>query len=251
MHRRFFILLMASLSPIPVLAQVGHGLLQQSLRAHLGRGPMPSDVVLTGQIEDGRALKPFRMVVKEDRVRYDVGDNITVFGPGGGWTHLSNILQVLPAHAASRRPDILPFLDLLGAADNSLIDVSALQTVTLGGQPVQRLTVSLGDRQKERREFRRSLDDETTFYIDPNNLLVVRSESTIPAANNMDNRFLNTLEFSDYRSVQGYAVPFRIVRTIGTGPAPLSRTAIALSSIAFNQGVPDATFMAPASGGRQ
>ena len=139
----------------------------------------------------------------------------------------------------------------MSTGDDPLTDVSAPQTVSVDGLAVQRFTVTRPDRQKQQREFRRALDEETTFYIDPSSLMVVRSESMIPAANNMDNRFLNTVEFSDYRLVQGYAVPFHIVRTIGSGPAPLSRTLITVSSVTFNQGVADATFSPSSSGGRQ
>ena len=122
MRHRFVILsmvLFVLFRPTSMFAQAGRALLQQSHRAQLGPGPLPSDVVLAGQIEDGRASKPFRMIVTQDKARYDIGESTMVFGPGGGWTRLSNGFQILPAHAASRRPDILPLLDLLSTGDSA------------------------------------------------------------------------------------------------------------------------------------
>ena len=58
MRHRFVILsmvLFVLFRPTSMFAQAGRALLQQSHRAQLGPGPLPSDVVLAGQIEDGRA----------------------------------------------------------------------------------------------------------------------------------------------------------------------------------------------------
>ena len=148
-----------------------------------------------------------------------------------------------------RRPEIIPFLDLLSEIDNPLIDVSSVQPVAVGAQTLQRLVLTLRDRQKDRRELRRSLDEQTAFYLDPTTFLIVRSERIVTAANNMDSRFLSTTDFSDYRTVQGFAIPYRIVQSLGSAPTPLQQSTITVASVAFNQGIPDTNFMPPALGG--
>lgn len=253
MRHRILIVLYLVLTPSLIWGQSGLGLLQQSLRTQLGNGRLPSDVVVNGQITDSKgSTKPFRMIAKgSDKVRYENGGRITVFAGGGGWMQTAGKVEVLPAHAAARRVEMIPFLDLAGEADNTLLEVSAVQAAVLGGQTVQRLTLVMRDREKDRREFRHALDEQANVYLDPATLLIVRSERMVTAANNMDTRFPSTLDFSDYRNIQGFAVPFRIVQTLGTGSAILQRSTITVTSVAFNQGIADSSFMPATTGGQR
>lgn len=251
--KQFLVLLIVLIPARQAWSQAGQARLHQSLQGYLGKGQLPADITLAGQILDDRgSVKPFKMVVKGiDKVRYESGETMTVFAGGGGWARTGGNggkVQVLPAHAA-RRPEIIPFLDLLSEIDNSRIEVSSVQPVTVGGQALERVVLTLRDQHKDRRELRRPLDEQTSFYLDPATALVVRSEHTLTAANNMDSRFLSTIDFSDYRSVDGVAIPYRIVQTVGSGSTPLQRSTITITRVTLNQGIPDSTFMPPAPGG--
>jgi hypothetical protein len=76
------------------------------------------------------------------------------------------------------------------------------------------------------------------LFIDATSLLVVSLQETAYAESNFQVSFLHEIDFSNYQTVGGVAVPFAIAESIGG-----QRTwSLSLSSLSFNSGLTEAVF---------
>jgi len=82
------------------------------------------------------------------------------------------------------------------------------------------------------------------WYFDPATFLPVRVEYLIPEERNVNSSIPASMEFSNYQSVSGVAVPFQVKIQAGQ---LLSLTA-SVTSVVFNSGLPTSTFDPPAAG---
>ncbi len=235
-----------------VLTALGFGqnsrvALRAVLERHAPGALFPQDLTITGQMTDwsGR-VQPMRIVIKgKDQVRYEFGAGasatITVYGKGGGWHQRDGKRQFLQAHVI-QRPAIVPFLDLLSEVDTPDLQITDRGAATLGNTALQRFTLKLPDRTPNVRAFRRPLDEEADVYLDTRSGLVVRTERMLTANNDMNLRARSIIDFSDYRLVQGFAIPFRIVSTITGLGSPAAQSVYVIQNVTLNTGVSDAAF---------
>ena len=221
----------------------------QATLARLAPGKrLPDDLILTGQLTDSYGVFPFRITIKgKDQARYDVGVGaarvIMTISKGSGWRETGGKIEVLQPYSAMQRPVLVPFLDLLAEADTPALQVTDRGAFTIGPASSRRYTLKLPDSVPARlRLYGRTLDEETDFYVDPVSAVVLRSERSRMAENSMLVRFRVITEFSDYRNVQGFAIPFRIAETVTAPSRPAAQAVYVVQSVTLNSGVPDSTF---------
>jgi hypothetical protein len=239
--------LAALMAAVPALAQTSRTLLRGFLERHVPGNIFPNDLTLTGEVTDwsGR-VQPVRILIKgKDQIRYEFGTGasaiITVYGKGGGWAQRNGKRQFLEPHSA-QRPAVVPFLDLLSDIDANDLQITERGAATLGGVTLQRFTLKLPDRTPNVRAFRRPLDEEVDVYLNPQTGLVARAERTLTANNDMNLHARSSSDFSDYRMVQGFAIPFRIVTSISVRGTTPAQSVYVIQSVRVNTGIADATF---------
>lgn len=237
------------LCPLLTHAQEPSALLRSSLETNLGGTKFPSDLVLEGQLTDSTGtVKPIRVFIKNrDMMRYEVGTGddarVTLFDRGQAWSiDAAGASRKLKARTAARRPALIPALDLMAELQNPGLELADHGLMTLGTMQARRLTLGLKDDQPEGRPFGRHLDDEMTVYIETSTHLVVRTERTRYADNNIDLGVPSVLEFSDYREVEGLRIPFRIVNTIGSESTGVRQSWVTITSVTVGRGIADSMF---------
>ena len=82
------------------------------------------------------------------------------------------------------------------------------------------------------------------WYFDPGTFLPVRVEYSIPDERNVNSSIPASMEFSNYQSVSGVAVPFQVK----IQAAKLLSLTASVTSVVFNSGLPASTFDPPAAG---
>jgi hypothetical protein len=82
------------------------------------------------------------------------------------------------------------------------------------------------------------------WYFDPGTFLPVRVEYSIPEERNVNSSIPASMEFSNYQSVSGVAVPFQVK----IQAAQLLSLTAGVTSVVFNSGLPASTFDPPAAG---
>jgi len=223
-------------------------ILKAVLQAHYGPGSAPTDVTGVGRLTQGsQPAQTFRFFIKgTQQMRYEFGDgtspSISIFKSGQGSRGLQSQMRAIEDHASEAHASLLPFLDLLSEAGNPALEASYEGLKSLAGAPVYHFALSLRDKSASIRLLRRPLDEQADFYVDARTLLVVRSVHYRYAENNLELRVPSVLDFSDYRSVNGVHVPFRIVNTVGSSYLGLTQSVLVLQSVAFNQGIPESLF---------
>jgi hypothetical protein len=228
-------------------AQAPQAAVQAVLARHVP-AQLPADVILTGQVTDSTgAVQPFRITMKgKDQIRYEIGQGAslvtTTQSRGSGWSESRGKVQILQTTSAIRRPGIVPFLDLLGEANSNRLQVTDKGNFSVGTVLTRRFTLKLPDATPNTRLSRRPLDEESELYVDATSLLVVRSESSVAAENNPVAKVQSFLEFADYRTVNGLAIPFRVRNTVvfpGQKPAQWTYT---VNEALVNTGVAESIF---------
>jgi len=117
---------------------------------------------------------------------------------------------------------------------------------TLGSQTVQHVSLALPD-PVARRVFGRKLDENLEVFLDPQTMLIVRTDRLGRSEQDIDMRIPSTLEFSDFRNVGNITIAFRIVNTTGTSEIGTHRSTVVVSSVQLNSSIPDSVFL-PAGG---
>lgn len=250
MRKQFICVVIATLIvTLPASGQNSVALLQQALKANLDGGSFPQDVtILADQTDDRGATQPVRIQVKgKDRIRYEIGAGrslrTTIFAAGAGWSIVNAKSQQLETHSALRRPTFLPFLDLIADVDRPRMEIAYQGFAPLGGVSAHKFTLTIRDSNPRQRMFGMALDESVQFFMDTTTLLILRSVRMRAAENDMNFRQPSVLEFSDYRKVGRFSVPFRIVNTIGTAALGLHQTTLVVRSVLFDQGLQDSLFL--------
>jgi hypothetical protein len=250
MCRRFVdcivaVLLMTGFGMAQLPAQDARGSVQAALGLLAPNRQLPADLILTGQLAQSSGVVPFRITIKgKDQVRYEIGSGasqvVTTHFKGVAWREGGGKRQMLEPYTAVQRATLLPFLDLLGEADAPSLQVTDRGLFSLGAASARRFTLKLPDPSPKTRMFGRALDEETDFYMDAATGLVLRSERWLLAENSMNVRFRAITEFADYRLVQGFAIPFRIVSSVvAPSRSTPSQAVYTITNVTINSGIAD------------
>lgn len=144
-----------------------------------------------------------------------------------------------PSEALWQSCAVLPFLSDLVATEDTAVTYSYGGTTDLRGSKVHVIVVhrasSIG-RTSGRHLNALALD--TTFWISPETLLPIQSEVTIPTWSDPFSSIKVIRQFSDYRVVNGIAVPFSI--QVSTFERPIFT--ISIQDVQFGVSFPDSDF---------
>ena len=241
--------LLLAFNTFEVGAQDARTVVQMVLARLAPNKQLPNDLIITGQVTDASGVSPFRITIKgKDQIKYELGSGASLITTtqfkGVGWREGANKKETLQPYSALQRPMLVPFFDLLAEADTPALQVADKGAVLLGATAARHFTLKLPDPSPETRMFGRALDEETDFYVDAVSGLILRSERWLITENNMNIRFRSITEFSDYRIVQGFIFPFRIVSTV-SGPSRTTpfQSVYVFSNLQVNSGVPDSVFV--------
>jgi hypothetical protein len=145
-----------------------------------------------------------------------VEGDILVFkvSDGQGFTSRNGKRSELPAHiATSQGPEFLPAFSRLALANSADINLKYVATEELDGHKVHHLRLTnLGADSKQQ-----ALEDASSefhAFIDLETNLVVKTNTYLLSPDTETNRALVETYYSDYRQVNGVAVPFKISRSI-------------------------------------
>jgi hypothetical protein len=226
-------------------AQSAQTILEQALQAH-GRAKVV-DITTTGSVTRDRTTRNLSVYAKGSAVgRLENGSStdrqIMIFNNGKAWAGPDNKLQPLNQLSAQRRVTLIPFLDLIDALDSPGIQITDLGVENVNGSPAHRISVRTQDADAAKRLLRRPLEEYVEFFIDVRTLLIVRSQRMRITEENLDLQVPSILDFSDYRLVNGVALPYRIVNTIGTSAAGLYQSTTVWNTVTINSGIPDTLF---------
>jgi hypothetical protein len=224
----------------------------QAILARLAPGrKIPGDLIITGQFTDPSGVnQPFRITTKgSDQALYETGTGpsvkTTTTSKGYGWNVIGGKFTPLQPFTAMQRPIFVPFLDLLAEADNPNLQATDRGTFLVGNLATHLYTLRLPDPAPSTHVVGRPLDEETDFYVDPATSLIVRSTRFRMAENSMNVRVQLVTDFADYRNVQGFLIPFRIVETSSFGTRRPGQSIYVIQNVTVNSGVPDSTFASP------
>jgi len=233
-----------------VAAQTPRTLADEVLRRALGNIVAPVDAIILAERRQGTGpAVPLRIQIQGNRkVRYEVGTGrdmqVFVYTEGGGWRQTGGgAVESLAPQVTRHRPALIPFLDLLSDVDKPTATVSGGSLRQLGPATAYHLNVRLPDPAPNQRFRREPLDEVVDVFIDPNTLFVVRTERVLISDSDLYFRVPVVTDYSDYRNVQGRAVPFRIVYRTGTANTGIWETTTTILSVQFNQGVSDSAFV--------
>jgi hypothetical protein len=226
--------------------QSTQSVLQQTLLAHVPRTAV-LDITAVGTITNASGFTEAVTVSAKGtsaiRMDFPVEKRSVFYSGQQGWTINSagKTVRIEP-HAALRRPTLFPFLDLITEVANPQLQIVDGGTQTLNGHNVRRLILSLPDPTPNIRLFKIPLDEALDVYIDNQSYLVTRSIRYRTTDGNVNLKIPSVLDFSDYRSVSGAQIPFKIVNTIGTTHTGISTSTLVFQSVTINSGLTDSLF---------
>ena len=226
-------------------SQNSRAILQQSLQAH-GRGRL-TDISATGTVTSSGQTQPINLYAKGNgsgRIENGAGSgrSVIVFDRGRSWAGADRDLRPLKDHTAQRRLTLFPFLDVIAELDQPQVEVAYRGLELVNGAPAHKVSVRAKDNDAAKRFLHRPLEEAVDFWIDERTGLIVRSERLRITEENMDFKIPSVLEFSDYRTVGGVAIPFRIVSTMGRPDIGIYRSTTVLTNVTINSGIPHTMF---------
>ena len=226
-------------------AQSARAIAEQALRAH-GRGRLIDITALGSTTRNGQTniLNVYAKGSGTGRHENGTGSdrNVMIFNSGKAWAGKDTQLRPLQAHTSQRRLTLFPFLDLIAELDQPQIQITDRGMVTINGLRAYHISIQTKDTEAAKRFLHRPLEEAADFFIDAQTSLIIRSERLRTSEENMDFRVPSVLEFSDYRTVNGVAVPFRIVNTMGGPNIGTYQTTTVFTTVTINSGIPDTLF---------
>jgi hypothetical protein len=140
----------------------------------------------------------------------------------------------------SRSPH-LPFLSILGEWDRDDLEVKIVGDDTIQGHPVKVVSVALvpDAKSKDAADFRHFT--ERRFYVDQSSGQVLKMAYMAAAENHPESLAFIEIYYSDYRNVNGFAVPFTQI----TNRNGEFQSELRLTSIDFGTAISDSDFTAP------
>jgi hypothetical protein len=233
-------------APSTAWAQAPQAIVQRSLEAH-GR-TMVTDIVATGTTTLNGLTKPTTVYVKPGRyVRIETGTGSArrtlIVNPREAWFGSDQRLTRSSEHQALGRPQQFPFLDLLSELNNPNAEITYHGLKTIGAASVHHLTIRIRDPRRATNAFLWvPREEQADFYIDAVSFLVLRSERMESSEESMTLKVPSRVDFSDYRTVQGVTVPFRIVNTMGRPDIGQHQSTTVFTTVTLNSGVADTLF---------
>ena len=214
---------------------------------------LPQDAIAAGTVTNsqGSDATPtnFTLSVKScSEYRLDTqnagGPQSLIVNGDGAVLQSPSETDVLPALSAnSMQPLVLPFFCDLAYFNDSNVSVSLLGTEAVAGQSALKIQITRLPVSATSGSSSGPLPDGLTVWISTANYFPLQiSWSWIATSNPTAQLTVSTL-LSDYRTVGGIAVPFHHEQhAVGTLLQSLQ-----LSSVTFNNGLPDSLFALPAS----
>jgi hypothetical protein len=208
----------------------------------------PKDVVLSGTITrnfpDGPVTSPIIMKLRGDG-QYSYSENgivhSVVNGPAGAVAGLDGKMHRMPAHSAlSNGYLFLPMSSTLLDWEGSAVDIDFLGQSTINGENCIGIQIAARhpDSDDDPLARVRRLTARLTLWISATRLVPTRADYYRLAADNQTATLRETALFSDYRNVNGMAVPFQQEISI---EGQLVYT-YQFTAINFNNGLSDTDF---------
>lgn len=150
----------------------------------------------------------------------------------------SSVLTPIPYHnAVSYGSLTLPVLHLLAALNDPATNILYLGLTSANGQQLHQIRIEPLATEGDPGNLDSRLRSRT-FYIDPISFQITRVATTLHPDYDSTVDFSRTVDFSDYRMINGILVPFSMIETIDGHRAWV----IQLSQVALNSGLSDAVF---------
>jgi hypothetical protein len=170
------------------------------------------------------------------------GVRTVLLAKGAGSVRESDGTFRLVPHERAINPSTMtfPYFQLLKAVQDASMNVRYLGLSTHNGRQVHTVRVepSFADGNRKDRAVRRSKLGITDFLIDPVTLLVVSIAVAVDFGSSNGKPAYNRVEFSEYQTIDGVAVPLSIRETF-RGQTLLT---MQLTRVAFNTGIAESTF---------
>ena len=133
----------------------------------------------------------------------------------------------------------LPALKLIAFSDGPSRSVTLVGTETVEGIPAYRVRITRQGMNHEDRLVLGRASFQFDLLIDQKTFMVLAIEDTLYPNNQPEGAFQHRVEYSDYRSIAGTQIPFRITETI----AGQVTWDLHMETYVVNSGVPDSEFM--------
>ena len=163
---------------------------------------------------------------------------------------LETSTSVIAFSTQRSRPVVLKVLRNIGDEWRSGSDIDKPAAAVSGGTLGQlgsiaayHLNIRIADPTPEHRFRREPLDETVDLFVDRDTLFVIRSQRTLISTTDLHFRVPSIMDYSDYRTVDGRAVPFRIVERVGTAALGIRQTTFTIQTVQFNAGVSDSAFL--------
>jgi len=219
------------------------------------KATIPSDAIVTGTItryhEDSSPSNTFTIKVRgSEQYRYAEDGSSALLvtnGPAGAMIGVDGKARRIPSHSAlSSRGLVLPMTTVLSDWDTAEVDVKWIGMSSINGESCAGIQLSRRHPDSDPMAKVRRLIAPVVVWISTTRGLVLRADYVRAAADNYNITIPETVLFSDYRAVNGLAVPFQ--QDILLGQQHIQR--LQFSSVQFNAGLTDADFsVAAVTGG--
>lgn len=210
---------------------------------------LPQDATATGAITSYSSSSPITVnavykskgprLFRAD-VQQSTGTVTTVLNGDSAGTLAPSGQQALPGHVAlGMRPFVFPFFCGLLSSTSTVAQYQGIETVD--GQSGYRISVSSLPSGTDPMSVMRAQASHVTVWVAVPTGLPIQMEYARPSLDNSTASRLIRRKFSNYRIVNGLAVPFHQEEFANNQLL----SALDLSSVAFNVGLSDADFTVP------
>jgi hypothetical protein len=208
------LLLFLQLLTTPTPVQTGNIALAPTLLAHGGTAvDLVQSIQIQGTLASIATRTPQPVVISasmDGRIRIDFGTPVersVITTSQGRFEVRGANVDTKPGHVGLF--SALDMLSVLGIRrlSSSTVDVTSLGAGTVATRATTRIKAVTRD---EKTFYRRKLTDETEIDIDNATGLVARTRRVQYAEQSLDRPFWLAQDFSDYRTVQGVVLPFRV-----------------------------------------
>jgi hypothetical protein len=218
------------------------------------KAAVPPDAVITGTItryfSDSSPSAGFTIKIRgAEQYRYAEDGSPAVLvtnGPAGALIDGDGKATRIPAHSAlSSRGLVLPMASVLSDWDAADVDVTLVGPSSINGEACVGIQVARRHSDGDPMAHVRRLIAPIVVWISTTRGVALRADYRRSAIDNHNVTIPETVLFSDYRNVNGIAVPFQ--EDILLGQQHIQR--LQFSSVRFNTGLTDADFNVAAVAG--
>ncbi len=164
---------------------------------------------------------------------------VTVNKGVGSVTETDGTVRSIPHPSALKLGSMtFPYMPLLLATQDVSMSITYVGLVDHGGQQAQDIRIQKIYSATEDPQGDRSRLTSRDVFLDPNTSLVIGISDVIDPASGDSQGVRHEVLFSDYRTVNGMAIPFSITETV----REQALFTMQLTQISFNSGLTDADF---------